>query len=64
MYTYNPSFINEATQLQNYLNAQDRETAVNGYRSALGNSPSFETRAAATVAGALTAKLIMDIFDR
>ena len=64
MYTYNPSFINPQAQLNSYLNAQMNENAANGARQAMGTAPSFETRAATTVAGALTAKLIMDIFDR
>ncbi len=64
MYTYNPSFINEAAQLQNYMAASLEERANNGYRQALGNGSSTESKIAGVVAGVLIVKALSGIFDR
>lgn len=65
MYTYNPSFINPQAQLNNYLNEQMNEAARTGYSKALGDTSHInQSRALGALAGALTAKLIFDLFDR
>ena len=65
MYTYNPdSIMNPQLQLNNYMADKLQERASNGYRQALGNPPSVETRMLGALAGVLAAKLLFDFLDR
>jgi len=64
MYNYNPSDImNPQLQLNNYLNDQQKQAAASGFSQAMGK-PNAASVALGAVAGALTTKLLFDIFDR
>ena len=64
MYNYDPNeVINNMRRVNESMDASLRERGTQGYSQALGK-PNGASIALGAVAGALTAKLIFDIFDR